>query len=88
MEFIAVTGNRRCLTLGHSREMRPHSGKTGSHRVKAFAFSQSEDLELILEAERRVKLLTDLNLWSVYALICLFFSCGRCIFNLKTLISN
>lgn len=34
---------------GGSGEMRANSGKTGSHRVQGFTFSQSENLKFILE---------------------------------------
>lgn len=43
-----------------------------SHRVKPFAFPQSEDLELILEVERGVKLFTDLDFFE-YLHFHLFF---------------
>lgn len=39
--------------------MRAHSGKIGSHSMMAFESSQSKDLELILKAERIVKLFID-----------------------------
>lgn len=41
--------------------MRAHSGKIGSHSMMAFESSQSKDLELILKAERIVKLFIDLD---------------------------